>query len=34
MKIGAVIEERMRLAVRALFASMALFRAWVDRGPQ
>lgn len=31
---GAVIEERMRLAVRALFASMALLRTWVDRGPR
>jgi hypothetical protein len=29
---GAVIEERMRLAVRGLFASMALLREWVDRG--
>ena len=32
--LGTVIEERMRLAVRALFASMELLRAWVDRGPQ
>ena len=31
---GVVIEERMRHAVRALFASMALLRRWVDRGPQ
>lgn len=31
---GAVIEKPMRLAIRALFASMALLRAWVDRGPQ
>jgi hypothetical protein len=31
---GVVIEERMRHAVRALFASMALLRRWVDRGLQ
>jgi len=30
---GVVIEERMRLAIRALFAAMVLLRRWVDRGP-
>lgn len=29
---GSLIEERMRLAVRGLFATMALLREWVDRG--
>jgi len=30
---GTVIEERMHLAVRALFAAMALLRAWTEKGP-
>lgn len=31
---GALIEDRMRLAARALFASMALLREWADKGPR
>lgn len=31
---GAIVEDRLRFAVRALFASMALLRAWADRGPR
>ena len=30
---GVVIEERMRLVIRALFAAMVLLRRWADRGP-
>ena len=30
---GAVIEERMRLTIRATFAAMMLLRGWVERGP-
>ncbi len=30
---GAVIEERMRLTIRATFAAMTLLRRWVDHGP-
>ena len=31
---GVIIEERLRFTLRALFSSMALLRAWTDRGPQ
>ena len=32
-KDGVVIEERMRLAIRATFASLVLLRGWAERGP-
>jgi hypothetical protein len=31
---GVLLEQRMRLAIRALFAAMVLLREWADRGPR